>query len=72
MTEGVQEALDDALEAYRGIDQAREDHRLKVTVFIHAAREANWTWQEIGRALHVTDTGARRFYFRNRGRLVQT
>ena len=70
--EDVDDALSAALDALLGIEQARELHRQRVAEFIHVAREARWTWQEIGRALGVTDTGARRFYFRNRGRLART
>lgn len=66
---GVEAALAAALDAYEGIERARELHRLRVTEFIREARDAKWTWQQIGGALNVSDTGARRFYFRNRGRL---
>jgi hypothetical protein len=72
MEDTVQIALSNALSAYEGIEHARQRHRQRVVEFIDIARRNNWTWQEIGKALGVTDTGARRFYFRNRGRLAQT
>lgn len=71
-TLAVDFALKAALDALEGIERAREMHRTRVAEFIYEARKANWTWQEIGVALNVSDTGARRFYFRNRGRLAQT
>lgn len=66
----VQDALTAALDAHDGIERARELHRQRVVEFIHQAREARWTWPQIGLALRVSDTGARRFYIRNRGKLV--
>jgi hypothetical protein len=66
----VEAALAAALDAYGGIERARELHRLRVTEFMSEARSAGWTWQRIGEALNVTDTGARRFFFRNRKRLA--
>lgn len=68
----VHTALKDALAAYAGIEDARERHRLRVVQFIDVARKSGWTWRQIADALQVSDTGARRFYFRNRGRLAQT
>jgi hypothetical protein len=64
-------ALSAALAASDGIERAREEHRDCVTRFIFEARRARWTWAEIGAALRVTDVGARRFYYRNRGRLLE-
>jgi hypothetical protein len=64
-------ALIAALAASDGIERAREEHRDCVTRFIFEARQARWTWAEIGAALRVTDVGARRFYYRNRGRLLE-
>lgn len=67
----VDRTLGVALDAREGIERARETHRQRVVEFMYEARRARWTWQEIGDALHVSETGARRFYFRNRGRLAQ-
>lgn len=38
--------------------------RLDRLVAIEAAREAGWAWPEIGSALGLSDTGARRLYTR--------
>lgn len=65
----TQAALEAALDAYEGIERARDVHRLRVVTFIAAAREDKWTWEQIGKALNVSSTGARRFFFRNRRRL---
>jgi hypothetical protein len=34
--------------------------------FIDEARRAYWSWDDIGRGLGITPTGARRFYERNK------
>jgi hypothetical protein len=44
---------------------AAEAERRAVMVFMQMALEHDWTWKQIGDALGISDTGARRYFDRN-------
>lgn len=45
---------------------AEEESRKATVMFMHEALHARWTWDQIGAALKISGTGARRYYERNR------